>query len=638
MTIKGKSSEKGATSAEGSDLSFDELLRIKSQYELILQAAGEGVFGLDRYGLTTFVNPASTSMLGWTAEELIGQSMHELLHHTRSDGSHYPAHQCPVHAAFKDGAVHKVDNEVFWRKDGSSFPVEYTSTPIYENEELVGAVVVYKDVSERKDAEDELLRVKRSNERILAAAGEGIYGISNEGLCTFINPASVVMTGWKAEDIIGKPVHDLHHHTKPDGSPYPREECPIYAAFRDGLVHQCDDEVFWRKDGSSFPVEYTSTPIYENEELAGAVVVFKDISERKRNEQELQQAYAEVEKMKQRLEIENDYLQEEIRGDHDFKEIVGQSHAINQVLNQIELVAPTMATVLITGESGTGKELIARAIHDRSERSDRPLIRVNCAAIPHELFESEFFGHVKGSFTGAVKDRAGRFELADGGTIFLDEVGEIPLNLQSKLLRVLQEGQYERVGDEQTRNVDVRLIAATNKNLKTEVENQTFREDLFFRLNVFPVEAVPLRDRIEDIPLLTQHFISIICKKLNQPEPRLTKVNIKQLQSYRWQGNIRELQNVIERAIITSTGNRLQFDLPTDNLGLTAKAQTSVLDEDVAQLPYTEDERSMRDRENILLALKLSNNKISGANGAAEILGIKPTTLASRIKNMGIKE
>ena len=637
MSSKDKSSDSNPASVDDSALSFDELLRIKRQHELILQAAGEGVFGLDCEGLTTFVNPASTSMLGWTAEELVGKSMHELLHHTKPDGTHYPAHECPVHAAFKDGAVHKVDNEVFWRKDGSCFPVEYTSTPIYENEELVGAVVVYKDVSERKDAEDELLRVKRSNERILAAAGEGIYGIGINGLCTFVNPASVVMTGWKPEDIIGKPTHDMHHHTKPDGSHYPREECPIYAAFQDGLVHQCDDEVFWRKDGSSFPVEYTSTPIYENEELAGAVVVFRDISERKQSEQELQQVYAEVEQMKQRLELENVYLQEEIRSDHDFKEIVGQSHAINQVLNQIELVAPTMATVLITGESGTGKELIARAIHDRSERSGRPLIRVNCAAIPQELFESEFFGHVKGAFTGAIKDRAGRFELADGGTIFLDEVGEIPLNLQSKLLRVLQEGQYERVGEEQTRNVDVRLIAATNKNLKIEVENQAFREDLFFRLNVFPVEAVPLRKRLEDIPLLAQHFIIIICKKLNQPEPRLTKADIKQLQSYGWQGNIRELQNVIERAIIISKGNRLQFDLPTDNVATVSKSRTNHLDEDVLQAPYTEAERLARDHENIVLALTLSNNKISGVNGAAEMLGIKPTTLASRVKNFGIK-
>ena len=498
------------------------------------------------------------------------------------------------------------------------------------------------DSSEKSDLTfKELLGIKHQHELILSAAGEGIYGISVDGLGTFVNPASVVMTGWEPEDIIGKPVHDLHHHTRPDGTHYPREDCPIYAAFCDGLVHQCDDEVFWRKDGSCFPVEYTSTPIYENKKLAGAVVVFRDISERRKNEQALQQAYAEVEKMKQRLEMENVYLQEEIRTGHDFKYIVGQSHAIKQVLNQIELVAPTMATVLIAGESGTGKELIARAIHDRSERRNRPLIRVNCAAIPHELFESEFFGHVKGSFTGAIKDRAGRFELADGGTIFLDEVGEIPLNLQSKLLRVLQEGQYERVGDEKTRHVDVRLIAATNRNLKTEVENQRFREDLYFRLNVFPVEAVPLRERLEDVPLLTEHFISSICKKLNRSEPRLTKANIKQLQSYSWQGNIRELQNVIERAIIISQGNRMTFEVPpnisTNKTHFSQALQTSELDENASQSLYTETERLSRDRANIILALKASNNKISGSNGAAEMLGIKPTTLASRIKNMNIK-
>jgi len=278
--------------------------------------------------------------------------------------------------------------------------------------------------------------------------------------------------------------------------------------------------------------------------------------------------------------------------------------------------------------------LIARAIHDGSDRSDRPLIKVNCAAVPSELFDSEFFGHVKGAFTGAINDRAGRFELADGGTIFLDEVAEIPLNLQSKLLRALQEGQYERVGDEKTRHVNVRLIAATNRDLKAEVENKNFREDLYFRLNVFPVEAVPLRARLEDVALLTAHFINRINKKLNRPEPKLTNANIKQLQSYRWPGNIRELQNVIERAIITSKGSRMQFELPgsrSENMPL------ELPDEQSAQLPYTESERIARDRENIALALKISGNKISGENGAAEILGIKPTTLASRIKNMNIK-
>jgi len=486
---------------------------------------------------------------------------------------------------------------------------------------------------------DELLRIKHQNELILQAAGEGIYGISIDGLATFVNPASVLMTGWTPEDIIGKPVHELHHHTRQDGTPYPREECPIYAAFSDGLVHQCDNEVFWRKDGSSFPVEYTSTPIYENEELAGAVVIFRDISERKRNEQEIQRAHAEVEQMKQRLELENVYLQEELRINHDYKEIVGQSNAIQKVLNQIELVAPTMASVLITGESGTGKELIARAIHERSERNDRPLIRVNCAAIPHELFESEFFGHVRGSFTGAVKDRAGRFELANGGTIFLDEVGEIPLELQSKLLRVLQEGQFERVGEENTRTVDVRVIAATNRQLKDEVEKQTFREDLYFRLNVFPIEAIPLRERIQDIPLLSQHIIKQFSNKLNRPEPRLTNINVKQLQSYPWRGNIRELQNVIERAMIVSKKNRLNFELPSPDtekiMDLHATPQSESREN---EFPYDEAKRLQRDRQNIMAALNLTKGKISGTEGAAVLLGIKPTTLASRMKTLGIKK
>ena len=605
--------------------------------DLILQAAGEGVFGLDCEGLTTFVNPAALDMLGCDEKDILGQPMHSMLRRTRSNGSHYTKEDCPIHASFKDGEIHRVTDDVFWRKDGSSFPVDYTSTPISREGKLVGAVVVFTDMTEQKKIESNLKQALYDNQMLLEAAGEGVYGLDCEGLTTFVNPAGSAMLGWDAEDLIGEPMHSLLHHTRPDGSPFPKNECPIYAAFKDGSVHHVDDEVFWRKDGTSFPVDYTSTPIYTNNKLSGAVVVFRDISERKKAEQALQTAHEKIEKMKERLEAENVYLQEEIRDRHDFMYIVGQSSAIKQILQQIELVAPTQSSVLITGESGTGKELIARALHERSDRSDRPLIRVNCAAIPHELFESEFFGHVKGSFTGAVKDRAGRFELADGGTIFLDEVGEIPLNLQSKLLRVLQEGQYERVGDEKTRNVDVRLIAATNRDLKTEVENRNFREDLFFRLNVFPIEAASLRERLEDVPLLAQHFITTICGKLSRPEPRLTKANIKQLQSYSWQGNIRELQNVIERSIIVSNGKSLQFNLPSDNLDSVPVLQTLTNNEDGAGQPYTEIERMARDRENIILALELANNKISGANGAAEMLGIKPTTLASRIKNMNIE-
>ena len=265
------------------------------------------------------------------------------------------------------------------------------------------------------------------------------------------------------------------------------------------------------------------------------------------------------------------------------------------------------------------------------------MIRVNCAAIPRDLFESEFFGHVKGAFTGALKDRSGRFELADGGTIFLDEVGEIPMELQSKLLRVLQEGQFERVGEEKTRTVDVRVVAASNRNLKADVDAKRFREDLFFRLNVFPIEAVPLRDRIDDIPLLTTHFITLISRRLNRPEPNITQANLKRLQAYNWPGNIRELQNVIERAIIVSQGNRLQFSVPGETVETDTLSKISA-GEESETIPFTETERLARDRKNIIAALRLTNGKISGENGAAELLGIKPTTLASRMKALSVEK
>ena len=273
-------------------------------------------------------------------------------------------------------------------------------------------------------------------------------------------------------------------------------------------------------------------------------------------------AFEEIERLRTQLELENTYLREEVREAQAFGDLVGHSPALRNAERHIELVAPTDAGVLILGESGTGKELVAREIHRRSRRSDKPLIRVNCASIPRELYESEFFGHVKGSFTGAVKDRAGRFEAANGGTLFLDEVGEIPLELQSKLLRVLQEGQYERVGEDQTRTVNVRIVAATNRDLKKEVEAGRFRQDLYFRLNVFPIEISPLRQRKEDIPLLASHILDATAKKLNCTNARLTQANIIALQIYDWPGNVRELQNVIERAVITAQCGTLRFDLP----------------------------------------------------------------------------
>jgi transcriptional regulator with GAF, ATPase, and Fis domain len=345
-------------------------------------------------------------------------------------------------------------------------------------------------------------------------------------------------------------------------------------------------------------------------------------------------AFEEIEELRKQLELENTFLRQEITESQDFGSIIGQSAVLNHMMQKIELVAPTDASVLILGESGTGKELVAREIHLRSVRGDAPLIKVNCASIPRELFESEFFGHTKGAFTGAVRDRAGRFEAANNGTIFLDEVGEIPLELQGKLLRVLQEGEFERVGEETTRAVNIRVVAATNRDLKAEVEAGRFREDLYFRLNVFPIEVAPLRRRKDDIPLLATHFIQASAQRLGRPTPKLSEAALGRLQSYSWPGNIRELQNVIERGVITSVGETLRIDLvsltsPTTHLmtGAEPVANDGIM---------TEDELVDLQKKNLRAALDRTGWKIYGPGGTAELLGLRPTTLASRIKKFDI--
>jgi DNA-binding NtrC family response regulator len=343
----------------------------------------------------------------------------------------------------------------------------------------------------------------------------------------------------------------------------------------------------------------------------------------------------QIEQLNNKSTPKHPYPQDELRSQFSFSEIVGRSTALRRVLQQVETVAPTDSTVLILGETGTGKELIARAVHQRSRRKNKPLVQVNCTSIPKELFESEFFGHAKGAFTGAIRDRTGRFEAAAGGTLFLDEIGEIPLELQSKLLRVLQEKCYERVGEDRTRHVDVRIIAATNRDLKKEVAAGRFREDLYYRLNVFPLRLATLRERKEDIPLLATHFIELLVKELGCPKPRLTRAGIETLQGYDWPGNIRELRNVIERAIVFARGGALDFDLPVTGVDLTSFA---LQHPDQAEPEYlTEVEMRRRERENLFTVLQKAAWKIKGVDGAAELLGVKPTTLIARIEKMGLK-
>jgi DNA-binding NtrC family response regulator len=312
--------------------------------------------------------------------------------------------------------------------------------------------------------------------------------------------------------------------------------------------------------------------------------------------------------------------------------MVGMSAALLKVLRQIDLVAETDATVLITGESGTGKELIARSIHERSTRRDHPLITVNCSAIPESLFESEFFGHVKGAFTGALRDKPGRFELADGGTLFLDEIGDLPLAMQAKLLRVLQEQVVQRIGDTRSRKLNVRIIAATNRNLSAEILMGGFRHDLFYRLGVFIVESPPLRERREDIPLLADHFISVAAKRLNRCPPKLHVSVVSKLAGHDWPGNIRELQNAIERAFILADGGSITFDSIIE-----ARAIDLSHSHDEVPMLLTRDELRQRERASISAALAQSGGRVSGENGAAALLGMKPTTLYSRILALGLR-
>ncbi len=377
-----------------------------------------------------------------------------------------------------------------------------------------------------------------------------------------------------------------------------------------------------KKDGTEFPVDITDNFVELDGEVYSCAIV-RDITERKRQEAALRGALEEIRELREKLQAENNYLHEEIEIQNNFGEIVTDSSKFKKVLKKVEQVAGTDSTVLITGESGTGKELLARAVHQLSRRSERPLIKVNCAALPANLIESELFGHEKGSFTGALNKKLGKFELADGGTLFLDEIGEMPIELQAKLLRAIQEGEIERLGSESPMQVDVRLIAATNRDLPKEIEEGNFREDLYYRLNVFPINSIPLRKRKEDIPILTRYFCEKLGKKLGRKITDIPQKVIDKLLTYNFPGNIRELENLIERGIITSRGSKL-------NLSDFNPKQKRLKPKSFQNLEEVQ-------RQYIAEVLQHTEWRVSGKNGAALILGIPATTLYSKMERLGIQ-
>jgi transcriptional regulator with GAF, ATPase, and Fis domain len=361
--------------------------------------------------------------------------------------------------------------------------------------------------------------------------------------------------------------------------------------------------------------------------------IFANALSRRRKEEELRQALAENVGLRKRLERENAVWREEVLHCRDFDEIVGESPRLKRALLQVEQVAKTDSTVMLLGETGTGKDLIATAIHRRGRRAERPLVRVNCAALPATLIESELFGHEKGAFTGAVARRPGRFELADGGTIVLDEIGELPLDLQGSLLRVLQGGEFERLGSSQTRRTDTRVIASTNRNLEAMVEKGAFRADLFYRLGVFPIDVPPLRERREDIPLLVAYFVEKLRLKLGRKVMRIPDRAVKELAAYDWPGNVRELENIIERSMIVSAGPELEVDgIPWHTQPHIGKPPSAPAAETASIRPLAEVER-----EYIRRVCEHCGWKVNGEGGAAERLGLKPNTLRSRMKKLGIE-
>jgi transcriptional regulator with GAF, ATPase, and Fis domain len=359
--------------------------------------------------------------------------------------------------------------------------------------------------------------------------------------------------------------------------------------------------------------------------IVGAVVVFQDVSKIKQAEQKLKDALFKIEQLKNRLHEENTYLKEQINPDHKFENIIGDSQSLKEVLSQVEQVAPTDTTVLILGETGTGKELFTCALYNLSQRNTRPLIKVNCAALPSNLIESELFGHEKGSFTGATARRIGRFELANEGTIFLDEIAELSLELQAKLLRVLQEGEIERLGNSNTIKVNVRVIAATHRDLRKMIAEGTFREDLYYRLSVFPLTIPPLRKRKHDISLLAQWFIRKYAKKTGRPINHIPQSAMDNLLNYSWPGNVRELENVIERAVILAADQTLQIPILHNTQG-------NIVSNDTSLLSLAEVEKT-----HLIKVLESTGWAISGEHGAATILEMHPNTLRSRMSKLGIR-
>jgi formate hydrogenlyase transcriptional activator len=781
----------------------DALHNSEERIRLILDSATEAICGCDSEGTCIFSNLAAARILGYDEPaELIGKNMHALEHHTRKDGAPYPIEECPIYIGFqKNEDVHR-DDEVYWRKDGTSFPVEFWSHIVVREGKTLGAVITFIDITERKQAEAALRKSEEWWRSVYQNSAIGVALTDLNGCFLAVNRAYEKMLGYTEEELhkltfleiteedyrganwelVGELLEGKRQqfqiekqYRRKDGtlrwvnnnvSLVPgTESMPRFVmALSEDITQRKQAEAALRKSEEKnrillqinnaiitnltqqallhsisealhpvFPFDRCAITLYQPErdsfrflavegdllsdyfktglelsrnETCGSWVfehfrplVRRDLEKEQQylNERRLaaegiqsmcvvplvfqgncigtlslvsrekerysdedavflqevanqvtlaiqnMRSYEEIDSLKARLEKENVYLREELRAEHNFEEIVGNSPALLKALHAVDQVAPTDSTVLIYGETGTGKELVARAIHSRSTRNGRALVNVNCSAISAGLVESELFGHMKGAFTGALERRIGRFELAHGGTIFLDEIGELSLETQVKLLRVLQEHEFEPVGSSRSLRVDVRVIAATNRNLHEAVQAGRFRSDLFYRLNVFPIELPSLRERGSDIPQLVAFCISRFSKRLGKRIDGVSRESMENLVNYPWPGNIRELQNVIERAVVLAVDSTLRLD--RDLMPLAAPTKGLAASEADAPDHRPSDRDSPRplltleevDRNHILAALQHTDGVVDGPKGAARILNLHPNTLRHRMDKLGIK-
>jgi len=574
--------------------------------EFTVDQAGEMIFWLNEQGDYIYVNEKVCATYGYSRAELLQMNVYDIARDFKKKDWKLLWEALKKNKQLDLPTIH-------YRKDGSMLDVEISANFIdYAGQAICCSFV--KDVTQKNKIEQ---RIQLTNQTIEQAGDIILWTDPNSGELIYFNQAVEQQLGYTKKEFYNLKNAELIANYNKAGQKTYRKKLTDTKQF----IGEC---VLTKKDGSKIVTELKSSVVaYGGKKINCSI--FRDISARKKREEELQQVLQENLQLKESLEAENTYLNEELKLNHNFDDIISTSPKYAAILSKIEEVANTEATVLITGETGTGKELLARAVHQLSDRSNRPLVKINCAALPENLIESELFGHEKGAFTGAVVRKIGRFELAHEATLFLDEIGELPIELQPKLLRVLQEGEFTRLGSNKTLHTNVRIIAATNRHLPSMVKEGTFREDLFYRLNVYPIHNIPLRERKEDIPLLVKYFLKKFNDRIGRKVSKVSARSLTKLQAYDYPGNIRELENIIERAVITSKTASLDLSSwkPT-------KEKNTKKDEPFLSFAAME-------RKHIVEALQRTNWKVSGEDGAAALLGLNGKTLDSKMRKLKIK-